>query len=233
MPYASKEDFQAHDLPLSIKLVFIGGITLAALAGYVNVIMLGFYHVPVSHMTGAISSLSQTLIAPDWKTLGPLLAIVLGFLAGAICSGIVIGRTIFREGQRYGSAMICQGLLLSLATWLATSGNLFALATAAMACGMQNAMAASFRGLTLRTTHTTGLITDIGVFIGHKLRHKSIHDWKLLLLLCILLGFLAGGILGALCFQLFGMKALAVAAASHLIFGVAYWFRQPHTNSST
>ena len=33
--------------------VFFFGSLLAGCAGYVNVVLLGIYHVPVSHMTGA------------------------------------------------------------------------------------------------------------------------------------------------------------------------------------
>lgn len=54
-----------HRRPLSDKealrrerpWVFAGGATLAGVAGFINVCLLGFFHVPVSRMSGAVSRL--------------------------------------------------------------------------------------------------------------------------------------------------------------------------------
>ena len=226
MPYLDQKAFHEHDVPTAARWVFLGGTTLAFLAGYVNVLMLGVYHVPVSHTTGAVSEFSRYLLAMEWTVLAPLVTILLGFVIGAALSGLIIGRSLFREGRRYGSALVLQGGLLSLAALMAQPDSLLALALAAVACGLQNGMAASYRGLTLRTTHTTGLITDIGVFIGHLLRHRDIALWKLGLLVSLLGGFVTGGIVGALAYQYLGFTALWLAAAIHLALGAAYWWWQ-------
>lgn len=226
MPYLNQKAFKEHDIPTAAWWIFVGGSGLAFLAGFVNVLMLGVYHVPVSHTTGAVSEFSRHLLAMDWAVLFPLMTILTGFVCGAALSGLIIGRSLFREGRRYGSALVLQGALLSLAALMAQPDSLLALALAAVACGLQNGMAASYRGLTLRTTHTTGLITDIGVFVGHLLRHRDVALWKLGLLLSLLMGFLTGGIAGALAYQWIGLPALWLAAVTHLMIGAAYWWWQ-------
>lgn len=89
-------------------------------------------------------------------------------------------------------------------------------------------MASSYNGLILRTTHVTGIFTDVGVMLGHWLRHRRIRLWKLLLLLSLLGGFFVGGVGGALAFRWVGAVALAVPAAMCLFAGAAYllWRQQ-------
>ncbi|MCK5873897.1 MAG: DUF1275 domain-containing protein [Alcanivoracaceae bacterium] len=202
--------------------VFVGGALLAAIAGYVNVVMLGFFAVPVSHMTGAVSRLSIDLAEQDLIDLTLIAGIVAGFMLGALVSGMVVGATTLRAGRRYGVVLMVQGVMLALATWMALESIALAVPVAAFVCGLQNAMASSYRGLVLRTTHVTGVVTDIGVLIGQRLRQKQIRIWKLWLLLTLLLAFFSGGFSGALLFHALGMMALALPASVCLLVGAVY-----------
>jgi len=202
--------------------VFIGGATLALIAGYVNVVMLGFFAEPVSHMSGPVSRLSRDIALIDTHDMIVTAGILAGFLAGAMLSGMLIGAATLRAGRRYGAVLMLQGVILAFATWLALKQMPLAVPMAALACGLQNAMASSYRGLVLRTTHVTGIVTDIGVLVGQRLRRKQIRVWKLWLLLTLLASFFFGGIAATLMLQLLGMQALAVAAAVCFILGAGY-----------
>jgi len=207
-----------------------GGSLLAGTAGYVNVVMLGFFAVPVSHMTGAVSRLGMDVgmaRLTDFLLIG---SIVIGFLIGAIISGLIVGDASLKPGRRYAAALLVEGLLLTLAALLALSQNVAAVPLAATALGLQNAMASSYRGLVLRTTHVTGMVTDIGVLLGYRFRGRFIKPWKLWLLLVILTAFFAGGVLGMLALQRIGMAALGIAAVGCLMAGsiylVALWMKK-------
>lgn len=222
MPY----DIQPADEPcapsLGLPWVICGGSMLAGGAGYVNVVMLGFFSVPVSHMTGAVARLGidiGTGKLTDFLLIG---SIVLGFLLGALASGLIIGNATLKPGRRYGIALLIEGALLALATLFALSAEVAAVPLAATALGLQNAMASSYRGLILRTTHVTGMVTDIGVLLGYRLRGRYIKTWKLWLLLAILLAFFCGGVLGMFALKWLGMAALGIAAASCVIAGVIH-----------
>lgn len=208
--------------------VFAGGTLLAALAGYVNVCLLGFFHVPVSHMTGAVSGLSVGVERLELADTGLVLSILFGFLAGATASGLIIGGRKLIPGRRYGVTLLLEGSVLAAATVLLVRGSAVGIPLAAMACGIQNAMASSYNGLILRTTHMTGIITDLGVMVGHWLRHRRIRVWRLMLLLSLVGGFFGGGVAGALVARRVNMLALAVPAAVCLLAGAAYisWLRQ-------
>jgi uncharacterized membrane protein YoaK (UPF0700 family) len=204
-------------------LVFAGALSLAGLAGFVNVVVLGFFHVPVSHMSGAVSRLSIDLATANLADLRVVVSIVGGFLVGAMVSGMVIGGRKLRPGRRYGVALLIEGGLLAGAVVLLRGGSAFGVTLAATACGVQNAMASSYYGLVIRTTHVTGIVTDLGVMMGHWVRHRRVPAWKLLLMLSILAGFFGGGLAGALAFARLGVTALALASAGCLAAGAAYY----------
>lgn len=213
-----------HHLP-ERAWVIAGGTWLALLAGYINVVMLGFFKVPVSHMSGAVSQLGIDIAAVDVADLWLVGSIVVGFFVGAFVSGLVIGNTHFKLTRRYGVALMLQGSLLLIATVAAQSESNLSVTLAAIACGLQNAMASSYRGLILRTTHVTGIVTDLGALLGNRWRDRSIQGWKFGLLFCLLLGFFVGGLLGAISYHLLGMLALALAAAASFSAGSLLWLR--------
>jgi Protein of unknown function (DUF1275) len=66
----------------------------------------------------------------------------------------------------------------------------FCLYMLAMACGMQNGMTTRYSGAVVRTTHLTGMFTDMGLLIGHLLRSdRDFQDmWKFSLFVPIILG---------------------------------------------
>lgn len=208
------------------RWLFGGGPLLALVAGYVNVILLMQFALPVSHVTGAIAHLGLDGLHGQTRALQLAAGMVLAFLLGAAISGYWIGGHIFQHRRRYGLLFMAQGLLFALAAhWLA-GGSALAVPAAALGCGMQNALASSYRGLNLRTTHMTGVVTDIGVLLGLRLRGQQIQGWRLGLLCTIFLGYLAGTLAGVMLSEPFPSTALYLSAGVCLGGGLAYlvWF---------
>lgn len=203
--------------------VFLYGSLLAGCAGYVNVVLLGIYHVPVSHMTGAVSRLAIDLSTGNLTDLRGALSIFAGFLLGAVLGGALIGGTQVLPGRRYGLGMMTVGGLLGLSFLLLYTGSMVGIPVAAMACGLQNAMASSYCGLIIRTTHVSGMVTDIGVLLGQMLRYRRLEFWKLALLGSLLSGFFTGGLLGGFGFAWIGIPALIPVALGCCIAGAAYY----------
>lgn len=223
MPYARPDAPSERPTIVAARpLVMVGGMALAGVAGYVNAVALGFFHVPVSHMTGAVSRLGGDLASTDHVDVRVTVAIIAGFLAGAILSGTIIGETMLRPGRRYGAVLMIESALLATATVMLMNKSELGIPLAAMACGLQNAMASSYYGLVIRTTHVTGIVTDIGVMIGHWLRYRRLAAWKLGLLSAILLSFLVGATVGSTATAILGMRALFPAALACAIGGSAY-----------
>ncbi len=213
MPYATYRDRAEKYIRVN-PMILAGGAALSAVAGAVNCICLGYFRVPVSHMSGAVSKLGVDLgsgASADLKTTG---MIVLGFLCGAMFSGAVIGHTNLRPGKRYAAILLLESLVICAAMSLMKTGHDLGLTAAAFACGLQNAMASSYYGLIIRTTHVTGIVTDLGVLLGQALRFHRISPWKLAFLCLILAGFFSGGYLGTLAFNRWSFDALLLPAGA-------------------
>lgn len=222
MPYKTPDSSTPVESPARY-LVLCGGVGLSALAGYVNVVVLGVFAVPVSHMTGAISRLGIDLATGNSVDLSLILMIVFGFLIGAILSGAIIGGHKLEPGRRYGIALVVEGIALALATFLLVSDSRAGIPVAALACGVQNGMASSYYGLIIRTTHVTGIVTDLGVLIGQLFRGTRPEMWKLLLLTGLLCGFLIGCITGQIMIAAQGSMALGFPAGIAVFAGLGYF----------
>ncbi len=220
MPYA---EFRTQEsLPRNRPLITAGGAALACIAGYINVIVLGFFQIPVSHMSGAASRIGVTLISKQYHDLKIVMSIIVSFYLGAVISGVVIASPQLRPGRRYGIILIGEGFLLALATIFLNRGGHLGIPLASMACGLQNSMASSYCGLVIRTTHVTGIVTDLGVITGRRLRGHGTELWKVVLLLSLLGGFISGGIIGAFILSKENIPALWLASAACMVGGAIY-----------
>lgn len=199
--------------------VWVGAVSLSAVAGMVNVVgFLGFEHQGLGHLTGATSQLGIALTTREWQTVAHLWGLLLAFCAGAMLSGLVIQDQQLRMGRRYGLMLLVECALLLIAIPLFQQQHIAAAWIAAAACGIQNALATTFSGAAIRTTHLTGMFTDLGIGLGHLIRGLPLAIRRLTLSGLIILGFLAGSVIGALLYVWLGYSALMVPA---LITGLA------------
>ncbi|MDZ7631637.1 MAG: YoaK family protein [Gemmatimonadaceae bacterium] len=141
-----------------------------------------------------------------------------------------------RRGLRsaYAQPLLLEALLLLifgiLGVQLAHLHAAFVPITVALLCftmGVQNAVITKISGAEVRTTHVTGIVTDIGIELGLLLyinRRESApyprvkaNRARLRTLLILLVAFFVGGVLGALGFQRVGYAATVPLAAVLLL----------------
>ncbi len=60
--------------------------------------------------------------------------------------------------------------------------------------GVQNAMVSHYKGTIIRTTHLSGVLTDLGLALGYRVRGLVVERRRVVLHLLILSGFLIGGL---------------------------------------
>ncbi len=223
MPYSHPQPIDRARALATIPHLLPGALALTFSAGYINAVVLGFFLTPVSHMTGAVSRLGLNLAAQNTSDLLASLAIIAAFPLGAILAGLLVGAHKLIPSRRYGFALLLQGLLLLAATFLLHKNLRLGLPLVSMACGLQNALSSSYYGLAIRTTHVTGLFTDVGVMIGHWLRHRHIDQAKLRFFLALISSFILGGLLGAYLDFYYGPVVLIGPALGTTLAGPAYW----------
>ena len=209
---------------MEFKWVLLGGIMLSFLGGNVNVMMLSFFHVPVSHMTGAFSHLSMVYGGGVDISNGLVsLWIVIAFFVGTFISGVLIGKEAIFPGNRYSLALFLEAFILLGAYLMVQSENKYGVPLAALGCGIQNAMASTYLGLNIRTTHVSGIVTDLGLLLGHFVRGHSINGKKIGLLISLLIGFLFGGIFAAYLFMKGGKAMMIFPSVMAFSIAIGYW----------
>jgi uncharacterized membrane protein YoaK (UPF0700 family) len=195
----------------------------AFIAGIINVVgLLGFTHQAITHLTGNTSLLAEALASLDWAAILHFAAVIGSFLAGTILSGFIIQDSALQLGHRYGVVLILESALLFLAAPLLEHHYLAGLYAAACACGLQNAMATTYSGTVVRTTHISGMFTDLGIFLGHRLRGLPVDIKRVRMCFLVISGFLCGGIAGALAFRAIGYATLFIPAAITAAVSLAY-----------
>ncbi|WP_411832452.1 YoaK family protein [Pseudoxanthomonas mexicana] len=205
------------------RWVWIGAVSLSCVSGMVNAIgYLGFEHQAVSHLTGTTSLLGIALTQGDGVAIAHLWGVLIAFSFGAMLSGMIIQDSTLKLGRRYGVALTLEALLLFASVPLFKQQQIWGALAAAMACGLQNAMATTFSGAAIRTTHVSGMFTDLGIGLGHLLRGMPLPIRRLTLSGLIITGFLAGGILGAWLFARLEYDALLAPAALTGLVGIVY-----------
>lgn len=205
------------------RWVWSGAWVLAFIAGIVNVVgLLGFEHQAITHLTGNTSLLAQALATLDPAATLHFAALIGAFVTGTVISGFLIQDSTLQLGRRYGVALLLVSLLLFVAVPLLESSSPYGMYAAACACGLQNAMVSTYSGAVVRTTHLSGMFTDLGIFLGHALRGLPVDARRVRLCFLVISGFLCGGVAGTLAFQAFGYSALLFPASLTAIVAIAY-----------
>lgn len=195
------------------KWVWLGGGVLAFCAGMVNVIaILGFTHKAATHVTGIVSHFSIAVMQINESSAAETFLIILSFFVGALLSGMIVRDGHLRMGRRYGFALAIESGLLFLATYGFVKASIWGEYCASMAAGLQNAMASTYSGTIVRTTHLTGVLTDLGSLFGNKLLGVPVDSKRIKLLSVIFISFLIGGFFGSFCYQRFQAWAMLVPA---------------------
>jgi uncharacterized membrane protein YoaK (UPF0700 family) len=209
------------------RWVEAGGFWLASVAGAVNAIgLLGFKHQAVSHLTGTSTLLGLSLANFDVSETAHLSLVLVSFVLGAALSGVIVQNATLRLGRSYSVALILEATLLLLAMIALQLGSVAGHFLASAACGLQNGMVSTYSGATVRTTHVSGLFTDLGTMLGARLRGHPLDTRKATLFLLLISGFILGGTVGAWSFAYLQFGALAIPAAGAFSLAVVYWIYQ-------
>ncbi len=206
------------------RWIWLGGAVLAFSAGLINsVAFSGFSHNAVTHVTGTVTKSAMALASGQFTAYFLSTGLIAAFLAGAIISGMIIGNEQLRLGRRYGFALVLESGLLLLSYLFFShqrkEGELFASA----ACGLQNAMIATYSGNAIRTTHMTGVVSDIGSLVGNFIMGRQVDARQFFLLATVLIHFYLGGLIGIYSFRALEFGAILLPAGLTLATGIAYF----------
>lgn len=214
--------------------------SLAAIAGALNAsafYAVGFFS---ANMTGNVSTLSDHLAVGQWLSSLFYGGIIVAFILGAATSTLIVN-----AGRRHDVHAIYAYSILTEAVLLAALGcaDLWLLASwrvpvlvigLAFLMGLQNAVVTRISDARVRTTHVSGMATDIGIELaiavdvlrGREQSSEARRNLsKLRLHLYTILSFLFGGVLGVFVYRAIGGYLLLLAAGTLIAIALDAIFR--------
>jgi uncharacterized membrane protein YoaK (UPF0700 family) len=212
-----------HNLRIASLLSFVAGIVNVA----------GFFAVQrlTTNVTGHFAFFVDEIFKLNfWQGFVYFLYIFFFFL-GSFVSNFLI-EIISRKDDHYIyiiPALIECLILFVIGFWgqdlIFKNPNIIAFSLL-FAMGLQNSLVTTISNASVRTTHLTGLFTDLGIelsqlFFYREKEQKDKLTSSIKLRLTIISFFFVGGIVGGILYSKFGLNALIFAAAT-LVLGLVY-----------
>ncbi len=213
------------NLKLGSVLAFVAGATNAG--GFLAV---GQY---TSHMTGMLSSVADNLVLGQLTMAAAGFVALLAFLLGAMTTAWLVNWGMRLElRSAYGLPLILEALLLLVFGLFGATMSLLHTVilpvTVVLLCfimGLQNAVITKISHAVIRTTHVTGLVTDLGIELGKLLyvnRHADpqpvrANRERLRVHAQLIACFFVGGLAGAIGFKYVGFISTVPLAALLLL----------------
>lgn len=220
------------------------GVALAFVAGALNAggfLAIGQY---TSHMTGVLSSAAdEAVLGNAAHALAGLLSL-LAFVSGAVTTSLMVNYAKRSASNvTYTAPLVLEAALLLLFGLVGASLKrhefISVSLTAILLCyvmGLQNALVTKISSAEIRTTHVTGLVTDLGIELGRLIywnRSGSTvapvvraNRTKLRVHGALVLAFAIGALLGALGFKHVGYVSTVPLALLLVLVSVAPFFRR-------
>ena len=215
------------------------GLLLAFNAGAVNAGGFLVVHFYTSHMTGFLALLADSLVLGHTTLALGAVGALWAFMSGAGTTAIMVNWARHRHlRSTYALPLLLEAVLLLLfglvgaltLNWPTPFAVPATVLLLAFLMGLQNAVVSKMSSAQIRTTHMTGVVTDIGMELGKALywnRNGSPPDQQVranrarLALHGGLLGmFLAGGLAGAAGFKYLGFVCVVPLALTLLLLAL-------------
>jgi len=215
----------AHNLRLATLLSFV--------AGLVNITGLLALKTLTTNVTGHFAFFAEEMMKHDYAAAITFLVFTLFFLLGSFLSSFLEELISIRNPQlSHIFPITLEMVILIFVGVFGTSSGLFAFGgklTAfflLFAMGIQNSLVTNISRSTVRTTHLTGLFTDLGIELSQLFFYKKPEETKKLktsiyLRLSIITFFFIGCFSGGIIYQVLEIKTLFIAAFFLLI---AQWY---------
>jgi uncharacterized membrane protein YoaK (UPF0700 family) len=207
-----------HNLRLASMLSFV--------AGMVNINGVLGLNTLTTNVTGHFAFFSEHFVQANYRQALIFVLYTLFFLTGAFVCGFLI-EVMMKVKPKISHAipMFLEMIILIIVAFdykNYTSSIEWIACALLFSMGLQNALVTKVSQATVRTTHLTGLFTDLGIELSQLFFYKRKDESHKLsrsiyLRLIIIVFFFAGGVIGGFLYNHYNLKALLFAAGSLLI----------------
>lgn len=214
---------------------------LAFQAGWINAGGFLASHRFVSHVTGFATQFGYDVALSKWKDAFGMLTVPLFFLGGAMMAAYYVDRPLNqnKKGQ-FHILLLLIGIFLAAVTVLGVSGvfgafgqeldiyrSYLMIALLCLSSGMQNAGTTTASNGFVRTTHLTGITTDLGIGLvrnmqSHDEQKRSRESSRNQVRMLVVLFFAAGSVISSVIFIEHGFIGFIVPSCiSFVLYMVA------------
>ncbi|MCW8314020.1 YoaK family protein [Sphingobacterium thalpophilum] len=215
----------------------LGALT-AFSAGMVNVASVIVFFSFTSNVTGYYAVFAQEMAKGNWYQGAVVLFWILLFLIGSMLSNLIIihGKGKFSSYLTHSIPLILEilsilfvGIYLDFFYEDSLKETEILVGSLLFAMGLQNGLTASISNSVVKTTHLTGLTTDLAVLISMFTKesnrsNKALVD-KFHLLLSIVSAYLLGGLISGISFAYLSNKTFYVVCVVLLIIGLYDYYK--------
>lgn len=204
-----------HNLRLASMLSFV--------AGSVNIAGVLAINTLTTNVTGHFAFFAEDFVRGHYAMAISYLVYLLCFLAGAFICNLLMEMIprIGRLDPHTVPMLLEAGMLsfLAIATSYYSYDGRWIANVLLFSMGLQNALVTKISQATVRTTHLTGLFTDLGIELSQLFFHSVSADARKLrrsiyLRFTIIIFFFLGGVIGGFVFKSVQLKVLLVSAAA-------------------
>lgn len=183
-----------HNLLLAVLFAFAAGI--------VNVFGFVSFGIFTTNITGHVGEFALLFELSKWSAVKKITLWVAAFGMGSFTSSLIIGYFEKRKPKLSYSLPVVIEMVLLLWCYAIHKEHHPTQQILILLCamGLQNGIVSVVSGKVVRTTHLTGLVTDVGISLGKIILHKGnkVFVWRSLFLnLAIITSFIFGALLSA------------------------------------
>lgn len=204
-----------HNLRLASTLSFIAGIV--NIAGVLSVATL------TTNVTGHFAFFAEEIVLKNYSKAITILIYIFFFLFGAFTSNFLVEIASLKKPRiAHAFPMLLEVFILVFVGVSQDFNPNYIAYLLLFAMGLQNALVTNISQSVVRTTHLTGLFTDLGIELSQLFFYKKDVELRRLtrnisLRLSIIIFFFIGCVLGGLLYETYKLKILLLAAATLLL----------------
>lgn len=224
LSHRGKERSFMQNLRLAVLLSFVGGI--------VNVCGFLALKLMTTNVTGYLSHFAQEVLVFNKTAILKTVLLLVSFFLGSFVSHVILQlQKLFWNKVYFTVPLILEALILGAVAYL--EGDILSqypmkiAYVLLFAMGLQNSLVTFISKAVVRTTHITGIVTDLGIETARLLFSLGRATMRRVLFshiglkLAIVFSFGLGGIVSAYCFQYLHLKTLYIGVVV-ILFTTVY-----------
>ncbi|MDM1397883.1 DUF1275 domain-containing protein [Myroides odoratimimus] len=224
LSHRGKERSFMQNLRLAVLLSFVGGV--------VNVSGFLALKLMTTNVTGYLSNFAQEVLTFNKQAIMKSVLLLVSFFLGSFTSHVILQlQKLIWNKVYFTLPLILEAILLGGVAYL--EGDIlfqYPMKIAYVllfAMGLQNSLVTFISKAVVRTTHITGIVTDLGIETARLLFNLTRANFRNLLLshiglkLAIVFSFGVGGITAAFCFQYLHLRTLYIGVVV-ILFTTVY-----------